>query len=36
MVPIAEIARVDSDVVYLKLDKEAVERLPTMPVERWW
>jgi sporulation protein YlmC with PRC-barrel domain len=36
MVPISEIERVGTDVVYLKLDKDAIERLPGMPVKRWW
>lgn len=36
MIPVSEIGRVETDVVYLKLDKDAIERLPTMPVKRWW
>jgi sporulation protein YlmC with PRC-barrel domain len=36
MIPISEIERVGTDVVYLKLDKDAIERLPGMPVKRWW
>jgi sporulation protein YlmC with PRC-barrel domain len=35
-VPISEIERVESDIVYLKLDKQAVENLPAIPVKRWW
>jgi sporulation protein YlmC with PRC-barrel domain len=31
-IPVAEIDRVDNDVVYLKLDKEAVSKLPSVPV----
>lgn len=36
MVPISEIERVETDVVYLKINKEAIERLPTIAVKRWW
>lgn len=36
MIPISDIERVDTDVVYLKLNKDAIERLPAMPVKRWW
>lgn len=36
MVPISEIEHVETDVVYLKLDKDAVEHLPAMSVKRWW
>jgi sporulation protein YlmC with PRC-barrel domain len=36
MVPVSEIDRVESDVVYLKLNKDAVENLPAVPVKRWW
>ena len=36
MVPISKIDRVESDIVYLNLDKQAVENLPAMPVKRWW
>ena len=35
-VPISEVDRVESNVVYLKLDKQAVENLPAMSVKRWW
>lgn len=35
-IPISEIEHVESDVVYLKLDKEAIAHLPTIPVKRWW
>ncbi|MCA9933700.1 MAG: PRC-barrel domain-containing protein [Ardenticatenaceae bacterium] len=35
-VPISEIERVESDVVYLKLDKMGVEALPTVSVKRRW
>ena len=33
-IPINEIDRIDEDVVYLKLDKNAVKSLPTVPVRR--
>jgi len=35
MVPVAEIERVAQDTVYLRLDKDAVESLPAMSMERW-
>jgi hypothetical protein len=35
MVPVAEIERVAQDTVYLRLDKDTVESLPAMSVERW-
>jgi hypothetical protein len=35
MVPVAEIERVAQDTVYLRLDKDAVESLPAVSVERW-
>jgi sporulation protein YlmC with PRC-barrel domain len=34
-VPISEIARIEEDTVYLKLDKEQIEALPTIPVRRY-
>jgi uncharacterized protein YrrD len=34
IVPISEIDRIESDVVYLKLDKDAVENLPVVAVKR--
>jgi sporulation protein YlmC with PRC-barrel domain len=33
-IPISEIARIEEDTVVLKLDKEQVEALPTIPVRR--
>jgi sporulation protein YlmC with PRC-barrel domain len=33
-IPISEIARIEEDTVYLKLDKQQVEALPTIPVRR--
>lgn len=35
-IPISEIDRLEEDRVYLKLTKNQVETLPTVPVERWW
>jgi hypothetical protein len=33
-IPISEIDRFEEDTVYLKLDKDQVEALPTVPVRR--
>jgi sporulation protein YlmC with PRC-barrel domain len=35
MVPVAEIECIGKDTVYLRLDKDAVESLPALSVERW-
>lgn len=35
-IPVAEIDRIEEKVVHLKLDKEAVASLPSLPVKRWW
>lgn len=35
-VPVSEIAKIDEDVVYLKLNKKQVNALPTIKVERAW
>jgi uncharacterized membrane protein/sporulation protein YlmC with PRC-barrel domain len=34
-IPVSQIDRVHEDVVYLKLDRQSVEQLPTTPVQRW-
>jgi sporulation protein YlmC with PRC-barrel domain len=34
--PISEIDRIDEDGVHLKLDKRAIEALPTIPIHRNW
>lgn len=34
-VPISQIDHIDEDVIYLKLDRQSVEALPTTPVQRW-
>jgi hypothetical protein len=33
-IPISKIDRMEENTVYLKLDKESVEALPTIPVRR--
>jgi uncharacterized protein YrrD len=35
-IPVSEIDRLGEEAVYLKLDKEAIEELPTIPVRRKW
>ena len=35
-IPVSEIDRLGEEAVYLKLDKEAIEELPTVPVRRKW
>ena len=35
-IPISFIERVDPDTVYLKVDKRAIDNLPTLPVNRPW
>ncbi len=35
-IPVSEIDRIEEDVVYLKLDKQAVDELPPVPVDRKW
>jgi uncharacterized membrane protein/sporulation protein YlmC with PRC-barrel domain len=34
-IPVSQIDRVDEDTVYLKLDRQSVEQLPTTPIQRW-
>ncbi len=34
-IPISQIERVIGDTVYLKLDRQAIEKLPTTPKQRW-
>ena len=34
-IPVSQIERVYEDKVYLKLDKQNVEQLPTTPIQRW-
>lgn len=34
-IPVSQIDRVSGDVVYLKMDRQSVEMLPTTPIQRW-
>jgi hypothetical protein len=34
-IPVAEIDRMEKDIVYLKLSKREIEALPTVPAHRW-
>jgi uncharacterized membrane protein/sporulation protein YlmC with PRC-barrel domain len=34
-IPVSQIERVYDDKVYLKLDRQSVEQLPTTPIQRW-
>jgi sporulation protein YlmC with PRC-barrel domain len=35
-VPVSEIDEIREKIVYLKIDKEAIASLPSVPVKRWW
>jgi sporulation protein YlmC with PRC-barrel domain len=35
-IPVSQIDEIKEKVVHLKVDKEAVASLPTVPVKRWW
>jgi sporulation protein YlmC with PRC-barrel domain len=35
-VPVADIDRIQENVVHLKVDKETVASMPSFPVKRWW
>jgi len=35
-IPVSEIGKITEETVYLKLDKKAIESLPTVPVRRRW
>jgi len=35
-IPVSEIERITDDAVYLKLDKTAIAKLPTIPIRRNW
>jgi hypothetical protein len=35
-IPVAQIEHEEEDAVYLKLDKQAIEALPSIPVRRWY
>ncbi len=34
-IPVSQIKHVDEDTIYLKLDQQSVDELPTTPVQRW-
>jgi uncharacterized membrane protein/sporulation protein YlmC with PRC-barrel domain len=34
-IPVSQIDRVYEDTIYLKLDRQSVEQLPTTPIQRW-
>jgi sporulation protein YlmC with PRC-barrel domain len=35
-IPVSEIQRIEEDTVYLKLNKHSIEKLPGIPVKRWY
>ena len=36
IIPASALGEVRHDTLFLKLDKRAIEALPTFPIERWW
>lgn len=34
-IPVSQIERVSEDIIYLKLDRQSIEKLPTTPMQRW-
>src|SRR5512138_3047646 len=34
-IPVSQIERVDEGTIYLKLDRQSIEELPTTPIQRW-
>jgi sporulation protein YlmC with PRC-barrel domain len=34
-IPVSQIDHVDEDTIYLKLDRQSIEELPTTPIQRW-
>ncbi len=34
-IPVSQIERVDEGTIYLKLDRQSIEELPTAPIQRW-
>jgi sporulation protein YlmC with PRC-barrel domain len=36
VIPVSAIRKIQADTVYLKLDKQAVEAMPAIPIKRWW
>jgi hypothetical protein len=35
-IPLSEIGEIKEKVVYLKVDKETIASLPSVPAKRWW
>jgi hypothetical protein len=35
IIPVSQIDRIEEGTIYLKLDRQSVEALPTTPVQRW-
>jgi len=35
-IPVSEIDRIKDDVVFLKLDKQTIGHMPSIPIARWW
>ncbi|MGD2158332.1 MAG: PRC-barrel domain-containing protein [Anaerolineales bacterium] len=35
-IPVSEINRIEEDAVYLKVDKDTIASMPSVPVKRWW
>ncbi|MGD8856064.1 MAG: PRC-barrel domain-containing protein [Chloroflexota bacterium] len=36
VIPVSAIRKIKADTVFLKLNKEAIEEMPTIPIKRWW
>jgi hypothetical protein len=34
-IPVSQIDHIDEDTIYLKLDRQSIEELPTTPIQRW-
>jgi len=34
-IPVSQIERMNEDTIYLKLDRQSIEALPTTPIQRW-
>jgi sporulation protein YlmC with PRC-barrel domain len=35
-IPISQIGRIEEEDIYLKIDKASIEKLPAIPIHRWW
>ncbi len=35
-IPVSEIERIEEEAVYLKVDKDSIASMPSVPVKRWW